>query len=36
MRDFGLNLAASDPLSLFAPEEMDPEGNLFHASLSAA
>ena len=36
MRHFGLNLAASDPLALFEPEEMDAEGNLFHAALSAA
>ena len=29
LRNFCLNLAASDPLELFAPEEMDTEGNLF-------
>ena len=36
MRDFCLNLAASDPLELFAPEEMDTEGNLFYGHLPAA
>jgi len=36
LRDFCLNLAASDPLELFAPEEMDTEGNLFDQHLAAA
>ena len=36
MRDFCLNLAASDPLELFAPEEMDTKGNLFYGHLPAA
>ena len=36
MRDFCLNHAASDPLELFAPEEMDTEGNIFHGPLPAA
>ena len=33
LRDFCLNLTASDPLELFAPEEMDTEGNLFFNTL---
>ena len=33
LRDFCLNLAASDPLELFAPEEMDTEGNFFISTL---
>jgi hypothetical protein len=36
MRDFSLNLAASDPLEIFPPEEMDRLGNLYEGSLSAA
>jgi hypothetical protein len=36
MRDFAMNLAASDPLEIFEPEEMDTEGNLFHAHLPVA
>ena len=36
MRDFCLNLAASNPLKLFAPEKMDTEGNIFHGHLPAA
>ena len=36
MRDFCLNHAASDPLELFAPEEMDTKGNTFHGPLFAA
>ena len=36
IRDFGLNLAASDPLELFAPEEMDTEGNIFLGPLPVA
>ena len=30
MCDFCLNLAASNPLELFAPEEMDTEGNIYY------
>ena len=33
MHDFCLNLAASDPVEHFAPEEMGAEGNLFMATL---
>ena len=36
MLDFYLNLAASDPLEFFAPEEMNTEGNIFHGPLPAA
>jgi hypothetical protein len=36
MRDFGLNLAASDPLTLFYHSEFDGEGNLFPSYLSVA
>jgi hypothetical protein len=36
MRDLAMNLAASDPLELFAPEELDIEGNLFHGPLPPA
>ena len=36
MRDFRFNLAASDPLSLFEPEEMDTEGNLYECALASA
>ena len=36
MLDFCLNLAASDPLELFAPGEMETEGNLFYGHLPAA
>ena len=36
MRDFALNLAASDPLELFAPEETDEGGNLFNGPLPVA
>ena len=36
IRDFCLNLAASDPLELFAPGEMETEGNLFYGHLPAA
>jgi hypothetical protein len=36
MRDFSLNLAASDPLELFPPEAIDRLGNLFEGRLSSA
>jgi hypothetical protein len=36
MRDFSLNLAASDPLEKFPPEEIDRLGNLYEGRLSAA
>jgi hypothetical protein len=36
MRDFSLNLAASDPLEIFPPEEIDRLGNLYEGRLSAA
>jgi hypothetical protein len=36
LRLFGLNLAASDPLSLFHSTEFDGEGNLFPSNLSVA
>jgi hypothetical protein len=36
MRDFSLNLAASDPLVLFAPEEWDQHGNLQKSRLAFA
>ena len=36
MRDFCLNLATSDPLELFVPEEMKIEGNIFHGPLPTA
>jgi hypothetical protein len=36
IRLFGLNLAASDPLSLFDSSEFDGEGNLFPSNLSVA
>ena len=36
MRDFCFNLAVSYPFELFAPEEMDTEGNIFHVPLPAA
>ena len=36
MRDFCFNLAASDPLSLFEPEEIDKEGNLYECALASA
>jgi hypothetical protein len=36
MRDFSLNLAASDPLELFPPEAIARLGNLFEGRLSSA
>jgi hypothetical protein len=36
MRDFGLNLAASDLLALFNSEEFDREGNLYPICLAFA
>jgi hypothetical protein len=36
MRDFGLNLAASEPMELFAPEEFDGKGDLHHSPLAQA
>jgi hypothetical protein len=36
MRDFSLDLAASDPLELFPPEEIDRLGNVCEGRLSAA
>jgi hypothetical protein len=36
IRLFGLNLVASNPLSLFDPSEFDDEGNLFPSKLSVA
>jgi hypothetical protein len=36
LREFGLNLAASDPLNLFDPSEFDGEGNLFPSTLAVA
>jgi hypothetical protein len=36
MRDFSLDLAASDPLELFPPEEIDRLGNVCEGCLSAA